>query len=401
MDNKEFLINKAEVIELLGDLTRIYSPYFKEERVLSYIQGWLESRGFSPDIHAYSEPLVTKFDGKNLILELEGSEEGPHIYLNAHVDTVYESMGWDTNPLDPVVVGDNMYGLGVLDMKSGVGATLLALDAFVKGNRNFRGKITAHFVSDEEGPFGLGTTFLIKDGLINKPDLAIITEPSAGFTGMQHPVICLGARGGYNYTVKLQGFASHAATPQLGHSAVVDAAKLIQSLENITLIEDKDLGKGSSVVIRVSGGGAACSVPDYAEVEVFRHIVRGESMSTIEEEIIQAIKDGGIDSKYEIEFRSSPAEGFDGGFEAYYYENEPLIDSFAKSVERVCQAVPQVTFFSSIGDFNHIGGKLGIPTVIFGAAGENFHSPNEYVNLDSVRDVANVLVNYLEKVLKI
>ena len=78
-----------------------------------------------------------------------------------------------------------------------------------------------------------------------------------------------------------------------------------------------------------------------------------------------------------------------------------MIDSFAKSVERVCQAVPKVTFFSSIGDFNHIGGKLGIPTVIFGAAGENFHSSNEYVNLDSVRDVANVLVNYLEKVLKI
>lgn len=394
------MITREAIVDLLGALVEIESPYFKEEQILHYIQAWFSERNISSYLHEYSEPIVTKFDGKNVIVELNGEDvSGPHIYFNAHVDTVYESLGWDTASLVPTVIEDRMYGLGALDMKSGVAAVMLALQTFNEENQHFRGKITAHFVSDEEGPFGLGTTFIIKDHLVGHPDLAIVTEPSSGFTGLAHPVVCLGARGGYNYTVKLHGFAAHAATPHLGKSAIVDAGRLIIALESLELPEDKNLGKGSSVVIRVSGGGNACSVPDYAEVEVFRHAVTGECMGTIYAEVEAAIEDAGIKSKYEIVFRDSPAEGFDGGFAPYYFDNNPYIDRFIDSIETVCGKAPAATFFSSIGDFNHLGGKLGIPTVIFGAAGQNFHSPNEYVALNSVVDTANAILHFLEKIL--
>ncbi len=50
---------------------------------------------------------------------------------------------------------------------------------------SFRGKLIYHLVSDEEGPYGLGTVYIINDKIHNiqeEADFAIIAEPSAGFT---------------------------------------------------------------------------------------------------------------------------------------------------------------------------------------------------------------------------
>ena len=57
-------------------------------------------------------------------------------------------------------------------------------------------------------------------------DIALVTEPSSGFLHMKTPVICLGARGGYGYSIKVYGKSSHAATPENGINAVDEAGKL-------------------------------------------------------------------------------------------------------------------------------------------------------------------------------
>lgn len=391
------MIFRDEAVALLGKLVEIPSVYFDEDNILHWMNNWFLKEGLSPRIHEYNEDKITNFEGKNLIVELEGQSEGLYIYLNAHVDTVQVANGWTKKPFAGTLDGDKLYGLGSLDMKSGVASTMLALAHFYHKHKDFSGKITSHFVSDEEGPFGLGTTFLIHDDLVKHQDIAIVAEPSAGFSGLAHPCVCLGARGGYNYTIRFFGKAAHAATPELGTSAIVDSSRVIMALEEIPLIQDPNLGKGSSVVIRTSGGGAACSVADYAEVEVFRHVVNGETKDTILAEVEKAIQGLNIKSRYEIQFRESPAAGFDGGFLAYYYKDNPLIDDFKLCVEDICGKKPLETFFTSIGDFNHIGGMLGIPTVIFGPDGRDFHSPDEYVLIDSVVDVANTILLFLEK----
>lgn len=56
-------------------------------------------------------------------------------------------------------------------------------------------------------------------------------------------------------------------------------------------------------------------------------------------------------------------------------------------------------YFQSIGDFNHIGGKLKIPTVLLGAEGENFHSSDERVDLKSALEVAHIISEFVSDVL--
>ena len=94
-------------------------------------------------------------------------------------------------------------------------------------------------------------------------------------------------------------------SPEKGCSALVDAAKAVTELERIEYVEDPYLGKGSYCVAERHADGGACSVPDYAVIKLFRHIVQGEGPDTIVREIDEAVRGTNIQSRYEIQFREA------------------------------------------------------------------------------------------------
>ena len=59
-------------------------------------------------------------------------------------------------------------------------------------------------------------------------------------------------------------------------------------------LEDPHLGKGSYCVVERHADGGACSVPDYAVIKLFRHIVQGEGPDTIVQEIDEAVRRANI-----------------------------------------------------------------------------------------------------------
>lgn len=393
-----FKIEKDQITKLLIDLVSIQSPYFEEDNIMEYVYGWFEESNIKAFMHHYHEEKVTGFKGKNIVVNLEGKKDGPVICLNSHLDTVKQCSGWTRNPKGEIT-GDRLYGVGALDMKSGCAATMIALKAFAENHKDFNGKIISTYVSVEEGPFGMGTNALIEEGYIKDVDLSIITEPSAGFSGSPFPNICFGARGGYGLEIEFFGVSSHAATPELGISAAEDAAKLINELKNVEYIEDPYLGKGNACVVAFESDGGACSVPDYAKVRLFWHIVIGENEKTIADEIEKAVSRAGIKCKYNIKFREAPSEGSRGFMPYTITGEEPMVKDFMESVEEVCKAKPGISYFQSIGDFNYLGSRLGAPAIIFGASGSNFHASDEYVELDSVLKTAEVVYKFLEKML--
>ena len=393
-----YKIEKDQTTKLLMNLVSIDSPYFEEEDIMDYVYDWFQKNNIEAFIHEYHEKKVTGFKGKNIVVNLEGKEGGPVICINGHLDTVRQCKGWTLNPKGEII-GDRLYGVGALDMKSGCAATMAALKAFQENHKDFNGKIIATYVSVEEGPYGMGTNALIEEGYIKDVDFSIVTEPSAGFTGNSFPDICLGARGGYGLEVEFFGVSSHAATPELGINAAVDAAKFICELKNADYITDPHLGKGSACVVAVECDGGACSVPDYAKVRLFWHIVVGESEGTITHEIEKALSRAKIDCKFNIKFREAPSVD-SKGFKPYTITGEePLTKDFIEAIESVCHVKPSVSYFQSIGDFNYLGSRLGAPAVIFGAAGSNFHGSDEYVELESVVKTAEIIYAFLEKVL--
>ncbi len=391
-------ISKEETRELLEQLVAIPSPYFKEDRIMDFALEWFRGRDIPAKIQEYHEEKVTGFHGKNLIVEMKGSKEGPVVHLNGHLDTVNLCQGWTRDPWGEAE-GDRLYGVGALDMKSGCAAAMLALKAFQESCPAFRGKIKASFVSVEEGPYGMGTNALIESGFLSDVDISLISEPTSGFNGAPFPDIGLGARGGYGLQVEFFGKAAHAATPELGVSAARDAAAVIRELDHIQFIPDEHLGKGTCCLIAMEADGGACSVPDYAKIKLFRHTVRGEDEALILREIDEAVARAGIQSGYRASFRPSPSEGSRGFMPYTVSKEEPLVQTFVDSVRGVSGKEPTFSYFPSIGDFNYLGTRIGAPALIFGASGDCFHSADEYVELGSVEQTARILLDFLVRVL--
>lgn len=390
---------REDLISLLSDLIGIYSPYFEEEDIMEYAFKWLKHKDVPAQYHRYSEDRITKFKGTNIIGNIKGRENGPTILLNGHLDTVTITRGWTKEPLKATIEGDKLYGLGALDMKGGTAAIMLAVEAFNRNIKEFKGEIIYTLVSDEEGPYGLGTDAVILDDIADEIDIAIVPEPSAGFCDVPFPCLCLGARGGYNYKVEIYGTASHASNPELGVNAIIEGAKLMTELENTDLIEDEKLGKGSIAIIDAKGGGAAASGAEKFEFTVFRHTVRGEDKQTIRDEIKQAADRVGIKADYEVVFRDAPHKGVDG-FKPYIVdEDNKYVELIQNSIENVTGKNGEIAYFGSIGDFNYLGTRTDATTFIFGGYGKNYHGKDEWVSIDSLVNTTKVIYDLLINIL--
>ncbi len=389
---------RNEVIKLLEKLVAIDSPYFEEKDILEAVRQMFEAENIPVTVHHYYEEKITGFHGENLLIEVNGGRKGPAIHINGHLDTVKLCDGWTKNPRGEIVE-NRFYGAGALDMKSGCAAAIVAAKKFLKAHSQFNGRLLLSLVSVEEGPYGMGTNAMIEDGLLENIDYSIITEPSAGFTGNAFPTMCLGARGGYGLTVEFYGKSAHAADPQKGISAALDASRFVAELENVSYVEDEKLGKGAACAVAIDCDGGACSVPDRASVKLFWHIVRGESPETIEAEIKAAIERAGVKCRYEICFRDAPSAGSKGFMPYVTEEDNPYTRIFAESVAETTGKKPSMSYFQSIGDFNYLGTRLGAPALIFGPDGANYHSADEYAEIDTVVQTAEILYRFLEKIM--
>lgn len=397
--NIEKYINRENVIELLSDLIKIPSVFFNEDEVMEYTLNWFRDRGLPAEYHEFHEKKVTDFEGKNVVGSLKSKEEGPTVLLNGHLDTVEVCDGWTKNPFGAEIDGNKMYGLGALDMKGGSAAIMLAVKAFDKLVDNFNGEVLYTLVSDEEGPFGLGTDNLILDGYIDNADAAIVPEPSSSFAHEEFPCLCLGARGGWKYTIDVKGKSAHGANPEEGINAISEASKILLNIENSELKSHEKLGTGSICVIDIDGGGAPLSVPDKASFSIFRHVTIGEDKNYIRKEFERAVESADTEGTAILKFRDAPHKNCDGFLPYVVSESNPYTQSFKKSIKAVTDKDAKISYFSSVGDFNYLGARAKLPTFVFGPNGKNYHSADEYVELDSVIKTAEVIFDYLVDVL--
>ena len=171
----------------------------------------------------------------------------------------------------------------------------------------------------------------------------------------------------------------------------------MNELENVQYVEDSKLGKGTCCVVAIESDGGACSVPDFATIKLFWHIVIGENLDTITAEIEKAVERAKIQSQYKIKFREAPSEASKGFLPYTVDEDEPMVQNFIRSVNQITGVDPSISYFSSIGDFCYLGTRLNAPAIIFGAAGKNYHGKDEYVLLDTVHQTAQILYDFMEK----
>ncbi len=399
VDQKAFekalnLIDKEDMVKLLKELVSIKSPFFEEAEIIDYLRGRMSYYNrLETKIHRYEEPDITGFKGENLIVRLKGTGGGPNLLINGHVDTVPLCDGWTVDPYEGLVKDGKLYGLGALDMKAGIVSSVFLLEALIEAGVELKGDILFTAVSDEEGPYGLGTHFTIMDGITDGSDLCIIPEPSGPFApgNEKFPCVALGSRGTAVYHVKVKGKSAHGATPEKGINAVEDAARVINAVsDNLDLGEHPLLGKGTMCITNLKGGEKYLLVPEEASFTIYRHTVEGDADQALREvtEIVDSLN---LESEVDIKLRDLPHP------DAYFLpwtieEDTDLVQSLKRGSKDILGKEMQTTYFRSESDANHIAPRLKIPTVLFGPDGANFHASDEYVEIDTMVDTTRIML---------
>jgi len=161
-----------------------------------------------------------------------GSGEPVFVFLG-HTDVVPSGpeADWSSAPFEPTVVDGRLYGRGAADMKSGVAAMTLALEAFVAAQPNHRGTVALLLTSDEEGPRNVDGVRRVVEEFRRRGqriDWCVVGEPSSA--QQLGDVVRVGRRGSLSGRLIVHGVQGHVAYPDKVRNPIHLAAPALAEL---------------------------------------------------------------------------------------------------------------------------------------------------------------------------
>ena len=367
---------------ILKSLVAIRSVFPDEKNVALWIEDFLKKNGFEIQRHKIT-------DGRWNILAERGKEKSSLLFYG-HMDTVPVYGNWDTNALELVAKGDKLYGVGACDMKGGLAAILNAV-ASVKTDK----KIKILLGVDEENiSEGAWKTVLEKKVWFKDVAAILVAEPGASATqtgGIN--VVTLGRRGRVVFSVEVFGKSAHGAHPEKGINAINEAARLTLALEKIKLQKNSLLGEGTLFVRKFDSQSTSLSIPDYAYLEIDRHIVLPETINSAKsqlEKLIQELyKTNKLSKNADGKIKISVKERKTPYIEPYITKNDnPFVKNILGLIKNNFTRDLVINYGKSVADDNIFATQLNVPVVTIGPMGGNIHGANEWVSKESLNDVS-------------
>ena len=212
---------RAALITLTQELVRIPTvnpPGDAYRPCAELIGNRLKARGFEVIYErGLGDPADSdRYPRTNIIARYQGRRPGPCVHFNGHIDVVEVGQGWTKDPFGGEIEDGKIYGRGTCDMKGGLAAAIIAVEAILDSDIDFAGALEISGTVDEEtGGYG-GVAYLAKKGYFSKPrvDHVIIPEP------LNVDRVCIGHRGAWWAEVETHGRIAHGSMPFLGDCAV-------------------------------------------------------------------------------------------------------------------------------------------------------------------------------------
>jgi acetylornithine deacetylase len=350
--------------DLLADLVRIDSinpdlieGAAGEGEIARYVAGWLERAGLEVEVE---EVAPGRF---NTVGMARGTGGGRTLLLNAHMDTV--GVAGMEKPFEPAVEDGRMHGRGSYDMKAGLAAIMLAGAEAAGGG--LAGDVIVTAVCDEEVA-SIGTARVAER---YRADAAIVSEPTEMRLALAH-------KGFVGFEIETKGRAAHGSRPDLGIDAIAHMGPVLVRLEELDRRLRADpthplLGSGSLHAAVIEGGQEYSSYPERCLLKGERRTVPGETDAHVEGELRELL--GDIDGEVRMVVARQPFETSEDA------EIARLVAGHAGGPEIV-----GAPFWAD----SALLAAAGIPTVVFGPAGEGAHAVEEWVDLASAERCAEI-----------
>ena len=340
-----------------------------ESEVAAVITGWAAGADLEVEV------LEGTPGRPSVVVRAPGSGGGRTLMLCGHIDTVgVEGM---RDPHVPRVEGDRLYGRGAYDMKAGVAAALIACRELAR--ERLAGDVLVAAVADEEHA-SLGVQeVLARFGA----DAAIVTEPTELEVVVAH-------KGFVWMEVEVTGRAAHGSRPHLGVDAIVKTGPVLTAVgaldAALTARTHPLLERGSVHASLIAGGAEMSSYPARCVVGLERRTLPGEAAADAEAELA-ALLDGcrAADPELVAEQRTLLVrEPFEVAPDA------EVVEAVRAAASEVLGSPPAIGGASYWADAAFIA-AAGIPTTMFGPAGEGAHATEEWVSISSTADTARTL----------
>ena len=369
--------------ELTARLVRERSLLGQEESAQRIVEERLRRLGFDvervqPDAaEALADPLaglpLLPYEGRTCVAgRLPGSGGGRSLHLNGHVDVVPVECEerWTRDPWGGEVADGRLWGRGSGDMKAGLAAYLVAVEALCATGVELAGDLVLTSVIEEECG-GHGMRAVLAAGY--RGDATLIGEPTD--LGLDlNGVGVIWAR----LTARSEG-AHAAVASETGRPVdeILRAVAALRALEQ-TLNEGLDGHPYNLNLGEIHGGVWPSSVP--AEVVLRCRLGFGPGLEPAgaHELLRSAVRSAAPSVEVEPE-----------GFRAHAYRHDA--GSELARLVRSCHArargseLPaEAVLSTATTDARYVDG----PCACFGPIAGNIHGTDEWVDLDSVRDTA-------------
>jgi succinyl-diaminopimelate desuccinylase len=363
----------------------------------------MRRRSITPD-DAGCQDLITSrlgqvgFDCETLVfgdvtnLWARRGTASPVLCFAGHTDVVPpgDTGDWKSDPFEPDIRGEHVYGRGSADMKSGLAAMLVAVERFLAEYPDHPGSIAFLITSDEEGRARDGTLKVMEalTGRGEQIDWCVIGEPSS-HTELGD-VVRIGRRGSLSGMLEVRGVQGHVAYPHLADNPIRRFAPILAELHGIVWDEGNEFFPPTSfqVVNIQSGVGAPNVTPAQLSARFnFRYSTEWDHHRL--KERVHAILDA-HEIDYELRWHLSG--------EPFLTEPGRLIDAVSQAVEEHTGRAPELSTGGGTSDGRFIS-PAGADVVELGPISASIHKVDEHVKMDDVGALTSIYQRILELLL--
>lgn len=381
-----------DYVKVLNNMLRIDTsvpPGLNYDRVIDYLEPLFKESGFNTRRLVIPAKHAEGREGRvNLICHRR--EEGkPRLVFYSHIDVV-PAEGWEA--FKPRVTSGKVYGRGAADMKGGIAALLLALEA-LKG-KPLAYDISVMITTDEEYSQASQLRYLAKYLKPVSGAYFFNLDSSFGY-------VSIAGLGALQVDIKVKGKSVHSAMSHLGENAVEKANLLVGALLDLKSRVEKrksivpvhpntglKLMQARLNVNMIKGGIKVNVIPDECLISVDRRLIPEENLADARKELLDVLASvPGVTWEMERVFAIPTVPPCD----------DPLIDKLVDIIKDVTGEGGKFGEMGS-GDLPHIvagwGGKeFGLGVI---RPECNIHGKDEFVYQQDIEDLAKIIVRFCE-----
>lgn len=388
--------------EFLCDIMKYPSTSGQEHELMLFLEKRFQMLNSEVDRVAMSDDIINdpdycnpvpdiKYDGRfNLRVSKKGKGNGKTLLFNAHTDVVPASEGM-TDPWNPRIEGDTVFGRGACDDKGQVALFYLVMKALDELGIELDGRIIGHLVNEEENG-GNGSLAMTRAG--ENADACIVLEPT-------EKRLLTSIRGAVWFKIQFKGIAGHSGSAGQTKSALLMARDAIGVLEKYHAgllaasrgfpLFDPYPNPMPITFGRLQAGNWPAAAPNKATLEGVLGFLPNKTKEDICLEMKEALLNGGI-GLAEDDFELSFMYRHDCSvLEPEHELPQMLLKSAGKT------GVPlKIDAMTASCDAWFYNNQLHIPTLVFGAGTLKVaHSKDEQISIIDIGEAAAIILNFI------